>query len=120
MNLNTVTAIRHPASAGEIENWHAGNAWLAGRTWLFSEHPPNVLPPAAEPRSIPRPAASLSTPAAFRHTSLTKLCRSAALILGPQTTACDDLLITITAATPRPVQLRFARPPSAEELRQAI
>ncbi len=31
-----------------------------------------------------------------------------------------DLLLTITAATPRPVQLRFAQPPSAAELRQAI
>jgi hypothetical protein len=32
----------------------------------------------------------------------------------------DDLLLTITAATPRPVQLRFEHMPSASELRQEI
>ena len=31
----------------------------------------------------------------------------AALIIGTQIAACDDLLITITAATPRPAQLRL-------------
>src|SRR5712692_2989179 len=80
----------------------------------------NILRPGELLRSIHLPAAALSKRAAFRHASLTKLGRSAALIIGTQTTACDDLLIMITAATPRPVQLRFARPPSAEELRQAI
>jgi CO/xanthine dehydrogenase FAD-binding subunit len=235
MNLNTVSAVRHPASAGEIEHWRAGNAWLAGGTWLFSEPQPaidtlidlqglgwpalegspaglniaatchiaelyrfvvpaewtaapllheccnaflasfkiwnaatvggnicmslpagpmisltvaleatytlwprgeapreapgiefvtgnhaNVLRPGELLRSIHLPAAALSKRAAFRHASLTKLGRSAALLIGTQTAACDDLLITITAATPRPVQLRFVRPPSAAELRQAI
>jgi CO/xanthine dehydrogenase FAD-binding subunit len=235
MNLNTITAVRHPASAGEIEHWRAGNAWLAGGTWLFSEPQPatdtlidlqglgwpalktspagldiaatchiaelyrfaapaewsaaplfheccnaflasfkiwnaatvggnicmslpagpmisltvaleatytlwprggpprevpgiefvtgnhaNVLRPGELLRSIHLPAAALSKRAAFRHASLTKLGRSAALIIGTQTPKLDNLLITITAATPRPVQLRFARPPSAEELRQAI
>jgi CO/xanthine dehydrogenase FAD-binding subunit len=235
MNLNTVTAVRHPASAGEIDHWRSGNAWLAGGTWLFSEPQPaidtlidlqgldwpalegspagldiaatchiaelyrfvppaewtaapllheccnaflasfkiwnaatvggnicmslpagpmisltvaleasytlwprggaprevpgivfvtgnhaNVLRPGELLRSIHLPAAALSKRAAFRHASLTKLGRSAALIIGTQTLGFDDLLITITAATPRPVQLRFARPPSATELRQAI
>jgi len=235
MNLNTITAVRHPASASEIKDWRAGNAWLAGGTWLFSEPQPatdtlidlqglgwpaleaspagldiaatchiaelyRFVPPAewtaaslvheccnaflasfkiwnaatvggnicmslqagpmisltvaleatytlwprgAAPRDVPGiefvtgnhanvlqpgellrgihlPAAALSKRAAFRHASLTKLGRSAALIIGTQTAARDDLLITITAATPRPVQLRFARPPSAAELRQAI
>ncbi len=235
MNLNTITAIRHPASAGEIEHWRVGYAWLAGGTWLFSEPQPdidtlidmqalgwpaleaspagleiaatchiaelyrfaepeewiaapllcqccnaflasfkiwnaatvggnicmslpagpmisltvaleatytlwprgsaprevpaiefvtgnhaNVLRPGELLRSIHLPAAALAKRAAFRHASLTKLGRSAALIIGTQTPKFDNLLITITAATPRPVQLRFARPPSAEELRQAI
>jgi CO/xanthine dehydrogenase FAD-binding subunit len=235
MNLNTVTAVRRPASTGEIEQWRAGDAWLAGGTWLFSEPQPgtdtlidlqglgwpaltaspggldiaatcpvaelyrfaspaewtaapllraccnaflasfkiwnaatvggnicmslpagpmislsvaleatytlwprgstprevpgmefvtgnhaNVLQPGELLRSISLPAAALSKRAAFRHASLTKLGRSAALIIGTQTPKFDDLLITVTAATPRPVQLRFAQPPSAEELRQAI
>ena len=235
MNLNTVTAVRHPASPGEIEHWNAGHAWLAGGTWLFSEpqlttdtlidlvgfgwpalkaspagleisatsriaelyqfvapsewiavpllraccnaflasfkilnaatvggnicmslpagpmisltvaleaiytlwphggaprevpgiefvtgNHANVLQPGELLRSIYLPAAALSKRAALRRASLTQLGRSAALIIGTQTTEYDDLLITITAATPRPVQLRFARPPSAEELRHAI
>ena len=37
MNLNTVTALRQPASAAEIIEWRGGYAWLAGGTWLFSE-----------------------------------------------------------------------------------
>ncbi len=40
MNLNTVTAVRHPESAAEIAQWHDGDAWLAGGTWLFSEPQP--------------------------------------------------------------------------------
>ena len=34
--------------------------------------------------------------------------------------AARDLLLTITATTPRPVQLRFAQVPSATELRRAL
>jgi len=33
MNLNTVTALRHPKSAAEITDWSSGAAWLAGGTW---------------------------------------------------------------------------------------
>ena len=40
MNLNTVTALRHPKSASEITEWRNGLAWLAGGTWLFSEPQP--------------------------------------------------------------------------------
>ena len=79
-----------------------------------------MLRPGELLRSIHLPVAALTKRAAFRHASLTKLGRSAALIIGTQTPAFDNLLITITAATPRPVQLRFAQPPSAAELRQAI
>jgi CO/xanthine dehydrogenase FAD-binding subunit len=40
MNLNTVTALRQPASAAEISEWRDGYAWLAGGTWLLSEPQP--------------------------------------------------------------------------------
>ena len=53
----------------------------------------------------------------MRQVSLTHLGRSAALIVG---TAGDDFLLTITAATPRPVQIRFPGMPSADALRSAI
>ena len=37
-----------------------------------------------------------------------------------QSAGTDDLLLTITAATPKPVQVRFDRAPSEAELRHAI
>jgi CO/xanthine dehydrogenase FAD-binding subunit len=81
----------------------------------------NVLAPGELLRSIHLPASALSKRFAFRHASLTKLGRSAALIIGTQSTPSeDDLLITITAATPRPVQLRFDHAPSGIELRRAL
>ncbi len=235
MNLNSITAIRHPASPNEIEHWNPGHTWLAGGTWLFSEpqrstdtlidltgfgwpalqtspagldigatcrvaelnqfvapsewlaapllraccnaflasfkiwnaatvggnicmslpagpmisltialeatytlwprgaaprnvpgidfvtgNHANILQPGELLRSIHLPADSLSKRAALRRASLTQLGRSAALVIGTQTKDDDNLLITITAATARPVQLRFTRPPSAEALRHAI
>lgn len=37
MNLNTITEVKRPRSLDEVEGWRAGNAWLGGGTWLFSE-----------------------------------------------------------------------------------
>jgi CO/xanthine dehydrogenase FAD-binding subunit len=235
MNLNTVTTLRHPRSAGEIAEWRNGFAWLAGGTWLFSEPQPgtdtlidlghlgwpalevspagleigatcriaelyrfeaprewiataliraccdallgsfkiwnaatvggnicmslpagamislvvalegrctlwprdgaprempavdfvtgnhtNILRPGELLRRIHLPASALVKRAALRQTSLTKLGRSAALLIGTSDPARQDLLLTITAATPRPMQLRFDEIPSAEALRDAI
>ncbi|HEX4616748.1 MAG TPA: FAD binding domain-containing protein [Stellaceae bacterium] len=80
----------------------------------------NVLRPGELLRSIKIPACALSKRFAFRHASLTKLGRSAALLIGTKDRTHGDLQITITAATPRPIQLHFASPPSAIELHRAI
>ena len=80
----------------------------------------NILQKGELLRSIHLPASVLSKRPAFRHASLTHLGRSAALLIGTQNAAGDDLVITITAATPRPVQLRFKHAPSAIELRRTI
>jgi len=80
----------------------------------------NILQPGELLRSIRLPAAVLSKRFAFRHASLTHLGRSAALVIGTQTRDADDFLLTITAATPRPIQLGFEHMPSAAELRRAI
>jgi CO/xanthine dehydrogenase FAD-binding subunit len=235
MNLNTVTALRHPKSAADISEWRDGFAWLAGGTWLFSEPQPatdtlidlgqlgwptleaspagldigatcriaelyrfeaptewiaapliraccdallasskvwnaatvggnicmslpagamislaaalggrctlwprdgaprevsvvdfvtgnhaNVLHPGELLRKIHLPASALMKRTALRQASLTKLGRSAALLIGTSDPLRQDLLLTITAATPRPVQLQFDRAPSAEALRHAI
>ena len=56
----------------------------------------------------------------MRQVSLTHLGRSAALIIATVGDEGEDFLLTITAATPRPVHLRFKTTPSADELRHAI
>jgi CO/xanthine dehydrogenase FAD-binding subunit len=71
-------------------------------------------------RSIKIPASALAKRFAFRRSSLTQLGRSAALVIGTQDRASGELLITITAATPRPVQLSFGQMPSAIDMRRAI
>ena len=37
MDLNTITEVAHPQTRAELPVWTAGDAWLAGGTWLFSE-----------------------------------------------------------------------------------
>jgi CO/xanthine dehydrogenase FAD-binding subunit len=37
MDLNTITEVARPRSRAELPVWTAGDAWLAGGTWLFSE-----------------------------------------------------------------------------------
>jgi CO/xanthine dehydrogenase FAD-binding subunit len=80
----------------------------------------NVLRPGELLRSIKIPATALAKRFAFRRSSLTQLGRSAALVIGTQDRASGELLITITAATPRPVQLSFGQMPSAIDMRRAI
>jgi CO/xanthine dehydrogenase FAD-binding subunit len=240
MNLNTISEVRRPTSADEIDQWRDGYAWLAGGTWLFSEpqvaldtlidlpslgwapltvtpagldiaatcrivelhdfkapdskggpawravplfgkcidaflmsfkiwnaatvggnicmslpagamisltaalegvctllprdggsrqisvadfvtgNHANVLQKGELLRSIHLPASALSKRFAMRQGSLTHLGRSAALIIGTVGEKGDDFLLTVTASTPRPVQLRFDKMPSASELRLAI
>ncbi len=40
MDLNTVSEISRPVSRNDLLPWRAGDAWLAGGTWLFSEPQP--------------------------------------------------------------------------------
>src|ERR1700761_5925461 len=37
MDLNTITAVTRPKARSELPVWKAGDAWLAGGSWLFSE-----------------------------------------------------------------------------------
>jgi CO/xanthine dehydrogenase FAD-binding subunit len=80
----------------------------------------NVLQKGELLRKIHLPMAALSKRTAMRQVSLTKLGRSAALIIATVGDDGADFLLTVSAATPRPVQLRFATCPSAEELRHAL
>jgi CO/xanthine dehydrogenase FAD-binding subunit len=42
MDLHTITEIGRPGSRSDLEPWRAGDAWLAGGTWLFSEPQPGL------------------------------------------------------------------------------
>lgn len=80
----------------------------------------NVLRQGELLRNIHLPEAALSKRGAMRQVSLTKLGRSAALIIATVGDDGADFLLTVSAATPRPVQLRFASYPSPDELRRAL
>ncbi len=79
----------------------------------------NLLLPGELLVAIDVPVAALRKRPAFRRMSLTHQGRSAVLLIG--TLGQDGgLLLTITAATPHPVQLRFDAVPDAATLRQRI
>ena len=235
MNINTITAVKRPTSADDIGQWNAGDAWLAGGTWLFSEPQPslrtlidlgqmpwpalgvttsgldiaatcriaelyafkgdgtwtaapliqaccecllasfkiwnaatvggnicmslpagamvslavaleaeltvlardgsartaaaidfvtgnnqNILSLGELLRNIHLPASALTKRFSIRRGSLTHLDRSAALLVGTQAHAGGDMLITITAATPHPIQLRLPEGTSAAALKHAL
>lgn len=92
---------------------------VAAADFVTGDHR-NVLAPGELLRSIRIPASALRKRFAFRRSSLTHLGRSAALVIGTSDPESGDLLLTVTASTPRPVQLRFARAPDADGLRRAI
>ena len=59
-----------------------------------------------------------ATDLAFRKVALSPLGRSSAVVIGRRTD--DALTVTVTAATERPVALRFPGPPTAGELAGAV
>jgi CO/xanthine dehydrogenase FAD-binding subunit len=74
----------------------------------------NALRPGELLREVFLPAASLRARTAFRQLSLSPVGRSAVLVIGRQDPG--GTVVTITAATPRPAQLRFpGGPPSPGE-----
>jgi hypothetical protein len=94
-----------------------------------------ALAPGELLRSVHLPAAALAGRTAFRQLSLSDLGRSAAVVIGrrspPHVWPPDalssglrrpgpDVVITLTASTTRPVQLRFAGRPAPGDLLAAI
>ena len=75
----------------------------------------NVLAPGELLRSIFLPAHALRKTYAFRRFTLTHLGRSEALLIGTRCPEHGKFLLTITAATLRPVQLRFDKLPGTGE-----
>ena len=80
----------------------------------------NVLAPGELLRSIRLPASALKKSYAFRRFSLVHMGRSEVLLIGTLCPERGTLLLTITAATKRPIQFRFDAVPTAGELKRTI
>ncbi len=80
----------------------------------------NVLAPGELLRSIRLPASALRKMYAFRRFTLTHLGRSEVLLIGTKCPEKGIFLLTITAATLRPIQLRFEGAPSAADVKRSI
>jgi CO/xanthine dehydrogenase FAD-binding subunit len=80
----------------------------------------NVLRPGELLRAIELPAPALRARAAFRQISLATIGRSAALLIGTLSPVDGVFDLTVTAATVRPLRLRFPALPSDAELRERI
>jgi len=80
----------------------------------------SVLRPGELLRSVFLPQSSLACTTAFRQLSLAPHGRSAAVVIGRRSPDGELAVITLTAATVAPVQLRFAGLPSRRELLAAI
>ncbi|HEY1156653.1 MAG TPA: FAD binding domain-containing protein [Arthrobacter sp.] len=79
----------------------------------------NCLAPGELLRSVHLPASALSSRVAFRRLSLSNLGRSGVLLIG-RLDGGTSLILTVTAATKRPVQLRFDGVPEADRLAAAL
>jgi CO/xanthine dehydrogenase FAD-binding subunit len=82
----------------------------------------NQLRPGELLRSVFLPARSLRGQTAFRQAALAPVGRSAAVVIGWRAAPRDgtETMVTVTAATPRPVQLRFAALPTPEQAVAAL
>jgi CO/xanthine dehydrogenase FAD-binding subunit len=87
----------------------------------------NALAPGELLTRVDLPAAALTGRAAFRQVSLSAVGRSAVLVIArrsPDSDGADgaegETVVTVTAATPRPLQLRLAGRPSAADALDAL
>lgn len=101
---------------GECRIWSPGGNERRMKVTDFVRGPREVaLAPGDVLRAVHLPAAALRRRAAFRRASLTPLGRSGVLLIGTRD-ANGMFLLTVTAATRRPVQLPFPRLPQPAEL----
>jgi CO/xanthine dehydrogenase FAD-binding subunit len=84
----------------------------------------NVLRPGEMLRSVTLAASSMRCRTAFRQASLSPVGRSAAVVIARRPVGepprDPGVVVTVTAATPAPVQLRFDSVPSPEEATTAL
>lgn len=80
----------------------------------------NILAPGEILRRIDIPARALKKRSAHRRFTLTHLGRSTVFLIGTHTPGMDDLLLTVTAGTTRPVRIAFEAMPDARTLQESI
>ena len=80
----------------------------------------NVLQPGELLTTVVFPAASLRKQAAFRRSTLTHLGRSTALLIGTAEAPDEPFTLTVSAATPHPVQIAFPSVPDASTLQARL
>ena len=80
----------------------------------------NILQPGDLLRSIEVPVAALRKQTCFRRMSLTHLGRSTALLIGTLSPQDGTFMLTVSAATVRPIRLSFDEVPDARSLRERL
>jgi CO/xanthine dehydrogenase FAD-binding subunit len=80
----------------------------------------NVLFPGELLSAIDLPASAMRKRAAFRRVSLTHMGRSTGLLIGIVPPSGGEFTLTVTAATPHPVQITFPEIPDARGLRERL
>ncbi|MBU3749497.1 MAG: FAD-binding molybdopterin dehydrogenase [Mycobacterium sp.] len=104
-----------------LEIWGPGGARRAMNVpdFILGDHL-NALGPGEVLRAIHIPIESLRRRYSYQRFTLTKHGRSSEFLVGTTDPARADLVLTITAATTKPIILRFGALPSSAELRAAI
>jgi CO/xanthine dehydrogenase FAD-binding subunit len=80
----------------------------------------NILAPGEVLREIDIPITALRKRHTHRRFELTHLGRSTIFMIATQTPDNDDMMLTITAGTTRPIRFEFATMPDADALRHTI
>ncbi|MFF8404036.1 FAD binding domain-containing protein [Streptomyces sp. NPDC014846] len=93
--------------------------WVDALDFVTGDHR-NVLGPGEILRRVTVPEQALRKRTAHRRFTLTRLGRSTVFLVGTQRPGANDLLLTVTAGTTRPVRFAFDSLPDARTLRQSI
>ncbi|MFF3691150.1 FAD binding domain-containing protein [Streptomyces sp. NPDC002187] len=109
------------ALEAEYELWAPdGSARIVDALDFVTGDNRNILAPGEVLRRIGIPVRALRKRAAHRRFTLTRLGRSTVFLIGTRTPGENDLLLTVTAGTTRPVRIAFAAMPDARTLQQSI
>ena len=92
---------------------------VAAADFVTGDHR-NVLEPGELLQAIDLPISALRKRTSFRRMSMTHLGRSTALLIGTLCPQNGTFILTVSASTVRPVQMRFAQMPDGHDLRTGL